>query len=165
MQTTALAGERDNSAKPNINVTPLIDVLLVMLIIFMVVSPLKASRFLTKTAAQPDKTPVEAPPLGLVVTINRDGTLMLNQTPDMGSIFDPAKLSTALATVFAERLRNRAFRYELRDRTDLADEARIERTVFIKAPRALPYADVMRVLDAVKGAGANPVGLQIDDLD
>ena len=165
MRTNASTGERDNSAKPNINVTPLIDVLLVMLIIFMVVSPLKPSRFLTKTASKPDETPVDPPPLGLVVTINRDGTLMLNRTPNMGSVFDTAKLSEALHDVFEERLRNRAFRYEMRDRIDLPDNDRIEKTVFIKAPRALLYADVMRVLDAIKGAGATPVGLQIDDLN
>ena len=165
MRTNVSTGARDNSAKPNINVTPLIDVLLVMLIIFMVVSPLKPSRFLTKTGSQPDETPVDAPPLGLVVTINRDGTLMLNRTPYMGSVYDTAKLSGALRDVFEERLRNRAFRYELRDRIDLPDNDRIEKTVFIKAPRALLYADVMRVLDAIKGAGASPVGLQIDDLN
>ena len=165
MRTNASTGGRDNSAKPNINVTPLIDVLLVMLIIFMVVSPLKPSRFLTKTASKPDATPVGAPPLGLVVTINRDRTLMLNHTPNMGSVFDTAKLSGALRDVFEERLRNRAFGNELRDRIDLPDNDRIEKTVFIKAPRALLYADVMRVLDAIKGAGASPVGLQIDDLN
>ena len=165
MRTNALPGERDTSAKPNINVTPLIDVLLVMLIIFMVVSPLRPSRFLTKTASKPDETPVEAPPLGLVVTINRDGTLMLNHTPNMGSVLDTVKLTGALHDVFQERLRNRAFRYELRDRNDLPDNVRIEKTVFIKAPRAILYADVMRVLDAIKGAGATPVGLQIDDLN
>ena len=50
-----------NYAKPNINVTPLIDVLLVLLIIFMVVSPLKPARFLTKVPSQPDRddVPVE----------------------------------------------------------------------------------------------------------
>jgi biopolymer transport protein ExbD len=165
MGTHAATGAGDNSAKPNINLTPLIDVLLVMLIIFMVVSPLKPSRFLTKTASKPDETPVEAPPLGLVVTINRDGTLILNRTPNMGSVFDTSKLGSALHDVFEERVRNHAFRYELRDRIDLPDSLRIEKTVFIKAPRALPYADVMRVLDAIKGAGASPVGLQIDDLD
>lgn len=165
MRTNPWTGGRDNFAKPNINVTPLIDVLLVMLIIFMVVSPLKPSRFLTETASKPDETPVDPPPLGLVVTIKRDGTLMLNQTPDMGSVFDTTKLTGALHNVFSERLRNRAFRYEFRDRNDLPDNVRIEKTVFIKAPRAILYADVMRVLDAIKGAGATPVGLQIDDLD
>ena len=42
---TPTANASDSQAKPNINVTPLIDVLLVMLIIFMVVSPLKPARF------------------------------------------------------------------------------------------------------------------------
>lgn len=165
MRTNASTGERDSSAKPNINVTPLIDVLLVMLIIFMVVSPLKPARFLTKTASPPDETPVEAWPLGLVVTINRDGTIMLNRTANMGSVFDTAKLKGALHDVFEEGLRNRAFRPEMRDRIDLPDNVRLEKTVFIKAPRGILYADVMRVLDAIKGAGATPIGLQIDDLN
>ena len=51
---------QSNCARPFINVTPLIDVLLVMLIIFMVVSPLKPARFLTKTAAKPDNQPLHA---------------------------------------------------------------------------------------------------------
>ena len=165
MSTREVNAARPSYARPFINVTPLIDVLLVMLIIFMVVSPLKPSRFLTKTAAKPDSTPTDAPPLGLVVTINPDRSLMLNRTADMGSVFDTAKLSTALVDVFRERSLNRAYRYELRDRTDLPDSIRVERTVFIKAPRSLPYADVVRVLDAVKGAGASPVGLQIDNLN
>ena len=165
MSTREVNAARPSYARPFINVTPLIDVLLVILIIFMVVSPLKPSRFLTKTAAKPDSTPTDAPPLGLVVTINPDRSLTLNRTADMGSVFDTAKLSTALVDVFRERLLNHAYRYELRDRTDLPDSIRVERTVFIKAPRSLPYADVVRVLDAIKGAGASPVGLQIDNLN
>src|SRR5947207_9758353 len=67
-------------ARPNINVTPLIDVLLVMLIIFMVVSPLKPARFLAKVPSQPDQTQkdVRPDPNTLVVTIKIDRTLMLN---------------------------------------------------------------------------------------
>jgi biopolymer transport protein ExbD len=49
-------------------------------------------------------------------------------------------------------------------RTDVPEQDRIERTVFIKAPRALRYEEVVKVIDAIKGAGANPVGLQVDDL-
>jgi biopolymer transport protein ExbD len=37
--------------------------------------------------------------------------------------------------------------------------------VFIKAPRSLPYGDVVKVIDGIKGAGANPIGLQIDNLN
>lgn len=165
MRTNA-TGARDNSAKPNINVTPLIDVLLVMMIIFMVVSPLKPARFLTKTASKPEREqPLTPNGKTLVVTINPDRTLMLNRQTDMGSVNELTKLTTTLYELFQERLKNKVYRDDLRDRIDLPDNDRIEKTVFIKAPRALLYADVMRVLDAIKGAGANPVGLQIDDLN
>jgi biopolymer transport protein ExbD len=160
------AGVPANNAKPHINVTPLIDVLLVVLIIFMVVSPLKPARFLAKIPSQPDRNDkLIAPPLGLVVTINYDRTLMLNSTSDMGSVDDTSKLSAMLVDVFQRRLKNHAYGEQFRDRNDLPEEMRIEKTVFIKAPRSLPYADVLRVLDGIKGAGANPVGLQIDDLN
>lgn len=152
-------------SKPNINVTPLIDVLLVMLIIFMVAAPLKPARFLTKVPSQPDPVDVEAPPLGLVVTIKSDRTLMLNRETDMGSVYDTSKLCATLADVFQRRTQNHAYRNELRDRYDLPESIRIERTVFVKAPRSLPYADVVRVLDSLKGTGATPIGLQVDDLD
>jgi biopolymer transport protein ExbD len=49
-------------------------------------------------------------------------------------------------------------------RTDLPEDERLERTVFVKAPRSMKYGDVVKVIDAIKGAGASPVGLQVDDL-
>jgi len=52
----------------------------------------------------------------------------------------------------------------MKSRTDLPEDQRIEKTVFVKAPRALHYGDVVKVIDAIKGAGADPVGLQVDDL-
>jgi biopolymer transport protein ExbD len=153
-------------AKPSINVTPLIDVLLVMLIIFMIAAPLKPARFLTKVPSQPDQNKsVEPPPLGLVVTIKSDRTLMLNKDADMGSIYDTSKLCSTLLDVFQRRALNHAYKSELRDRSDLPEDVRIEKTVFIKAPRSLPYSDVIRVLDSLKGTGATPIGLQIDDLN
>jgi len=153
-------------AKPHINVTPLIDVLLVLLIIFMVVSPLKPARFLAKVPEKPNADqPVIADIHTLVVTIKSDRTLILNGLTDMGSVNDTSKLSTALVDLFQQRVRNHAYRYELRDRGDLSEDMRIEKTVFIRAPRSIPYADVVRVLDGIKGAGASPVGLQIDDLN
>src|SRR6185437_4990690 len=155
----------ENYARPNINVTPLIDVLLFMLIIFMVVSPLRPARFLTKTASKPDDQKLNPNDKSLTVTIRPDRSLMLNRESDMGTVYDSAKLITRLHDVFEQRFQNRVYRDELRDRNDLPDSVRIERTVFIKAPRMLSYADVARVLDAIKGAGAMPVGLQIDNLD
>ncbi len=153
-------------AKPSINVTPLIDVLLVMLIIFMVAAPLKPQRFLTKVPSKPDyDLPLNPNDKTLVVTINADRTLMLNKLPNMGSVADPDKVAATLFDLFEKRLRNHVYRDEFRDRNDLPDAVRIEKTVFIKAPRSLPYADVVRVLDRLKGAGASPIGLQIDDLN
>jgi biopolymer transport protein ExbD len=155
-----------NHARPNINVTPLIDVLLVMLIIFMVVSPLKPARFLAQVPSPPDrKDRVAANILTLVVTIKSDRTLMLNSLSDLGSVNDTSKLSTTLVDLFQQRLQNHVYRDDARDRVDLPDSVRIEKTVFIKAPRSIPYAEVMRVLDGIKGAGAGPIGLQIDDLN
>ena len=154
-------------AKPHIKVTPLIDVLLVLLIIFMVVSPLRPARFLTKVPAEPDRNvkDIEPDPNTLVVTIKMDRTLMLNRIDNVGSVSDTSRLSMMLVDLFQRRKQSHDYRYELRDRTDLPDDVRVQKTVFIKAPRSLPYADVMRVLDGIKGAGASPVGLQIDDLN
>jgi biopolymer transport protein ExbD len=154
-------------AKPHINVTPLIDVLLVVLIIFMVVSPLKPARFLTNVPAKPnrDMKDVDPNPNTLVVTIKLDRTLMLNHIDNVGSVSDTSRLSMMLVDLFQKRLQSHDYRYELRDRIDLSEEMRIEKTVFIKAPRSIPYADVIRVLDGIKGAGASPVGLQIDELN
>jgi biopolymer transport protein ExbD len=153
-------------SKPSINVTPLIDVLLVMLIIFMVAAPLKPQRFLTKVPAKPDPDDRVTPNIDtLVVTINSDLTLKLNGVTDMGSVYDTTRLAATLADVFQQRRQNHAYKYELRDRPDLPEDVRIEKTVFIKAPRALPYAEVVQVLDSIKGAGATPIGLQIDDLN
>ena len=75
--------------KPFINVTPLIDVLLVVLIIFMVASPLKPHSFAAKLPAEPDDTPDLRPnDWTLVVTIEPDRTLRLNSLTDMGTVDD-----------------------------------------------------------------------------
>jgi biopolymer transport protein ExbD len=156
---------KSRTPPPEINVTPLIDVLLVLLIIFMVAAPLKPHRFTAKLPAEPqpdlrlqpnDKT--------LVVTIEPDHTLRLNALTEMGTIEDPSKLSQKLVSLFEERLRNKVYRDDLRDRFDLPDRFRVEKTVFIKAPRNLSYGKIMLVMDSLKGAGAEPIGLQLDDL-
>ena len=50
-------------------------------------------------------------------------------------------------------------------RTDLPPAVRIEKTVFVKAPQNFKYGDVVKVIDAIKGAGASPVGLQTEALE
>jgi len=154
--------EKPNEATPNINVTPLIDVLLVLLIIFMVISPLKPSRFETKVPSEPDDRTIEANPHTLVVTINQDLSLKLNGVEGLGTTNDPGKLSAKLVSVFQERKANGV--YDETQKGASGDE-RVLRTVFIKAPRSVRYGEITKVIDSLKGAGANPVGLQIDDLN
>ena len=152
--------------KPYINVTPLIDVLLVVLIIFMIAAPLKPSSFKAQLPAEPDRNPLLQPDdRTLVVTIEPDRSLKLNSLTDMGTVENPFKLSTRLVALFAERTVNHSYRAEMLSRFDLPEAERIEKTVFIKAPRSIPYGEVTKVIDALKGAGANPVGLQLDDLN
>lgn len=155
------------TAEPYINVTPLIDVLLVLLIIFMVVTPLKPSRFQADIPTQRDPnedlSKLKPNPLTLVVSVATDLSLKLNQD-SMGSVNDTTPLAQRLALVFQQRKEQRAYKVGMEARTDIKEEDRIERTVFVKAPRSLRYGDVVKVIDAIKGAGANPVGLQVDDL-
>jgi len=147
-----------DEAAPSINVTPLIDILLVLLIIFMVISPLKPTRFEAKVPAEPkDEQQVIAKPnpLTLVVTVDKaDMSLQLNKEA-MGNVSDPTPLINKLTAVFKERETNGVFREGTNE---------VEKTLFIKAPRSVKYGDVVKVIDAVKTAGAQPIGLQIDDL-
>ncbi len=157
---------KSRTPPPNINVTPLIDVLLVLLIIFMVASPLKPGRFAAKLPAEPrhDLPQLEPDKRTLVVTIEPDSTLRLNALTEMGTVDDLSKLSLKLVALFEERTRNKVYRDDMRDRFDLPDRLRVEKTVFIKAPRNMPYGRIMQVMDGLKGAGAEPIGLQLDDL-
>jgi biopolymer transport protein ExbD len=156
---------KDSTQPPFINVTPLIDVLLVLLIIFMVAVPLNPARFMAKLPSPPDNTQDLIPnDHTLVVTIEPDRTLKLNRDGDMGTLDDMSKLTSRLVSVFDQRTRNRAYRPDMINRFDLPDNVRIEKTVFIKAPRTLAYGEVARVMDGLKGTGASPIGLQLDDL-
>lgn len=147
-----------SGAVPKINVTPLIDVLLVLLIIFMVISPLKPSRFEAKVPAEPkdqQNVDVKPNPLTLVVGINRDTrAITLNNEP-VGNVDDPSPLTNKLAEIFKQRENNGVFR---------EGTNQVEKTIFIKSPKSVRYGDVVKVIDAAKIAGAEPIGLQVDDL-
>ena len=134
---------------PNINVTPLIDVLLVLLIIFMVVTPVKPSRFEARVPSEQRNDNVPAHPHTIVVAVTPERKIRINNEAPAGTVEDPAAAIERLRAVFAAREANFVS----------------ERTVFIKAPLRIDYGSVAMVVDAVKTAGAHPVSLQIDRLD
>jgi biopolymer transport protein ExbD len=72
-----------------------------------------------------------------------------------GTVDDAAALTAKLNDIFKQRENNGVFR---------ADSNEIEKTIFIKSPKTVRYGDVVKVIDAAKQAGAEPIGLQIDDL-
>lgn len=151
-------GSNPGEVSSEINVTPMIDVLLVLLIIFMIITPVKPSKFEAKVPAEPKEQQnleVKPNPLTLVIAINRATRgLLLNNEP-AGTVDEPEALTTKLADIFKQRENNDVRREGTNE---------IEKTVFIKSPTSVRYGDVVKVIDAAKMAGAQPIGLQIDDL-
>lgn len=151
-------GSSSGGATPNINVTPLIDVLLVLLIIFMVITPVKPSKFEAKVPAEPknqQNLDVKPNPLTLVVTINGATKGISLNNENTGDVSDASPLTGRLLEIFKDREAKGAFREGTNE---------IEKTIFIKSPTSVRYGDVVKVIDAAKQAGASPIGLQIDDL-
>ncbi len=149
-------GGSSSEAVPRINVTPLIDVLLVLLIIFMVITPVKPSKFEAKVPAEPKDQPqqeVKPNPLTLVVAINKGAVTLNNEAA--GDVSDASALTGKLADIFKQRADNGVYREGTNE---------VEKTIFIKSPTSVRYGDVVKVIDAAKLAGASPIGLQIDDL-
>lgn len=135
--------------KPDINVTPLIDVLLVLLIIFMVVTPVKPGQFESKVPSEPPNDISVPDPLTLVVVIGSEGNVSLNTKKIEANTADATGLTEQLRTIFQTR----------------ADNLENEKTVYIKAPKSMEYGRVIKIVDAIKMAGASPISLQIDRLD
>ncbi|HLF84951.1 MAG TPA: biopolymer transporter ExbD [Blastocatellia bacterium] len=132
-------------APPNINVTPLIDVLLVLLIIFMVIQPQKEAKFESQIPQKPQDTATSmVPPSDLLMV----DVKMQGSGPDQQIELNSKPMTLVeLATTLKDLL-----------------EQRPDKTVFIKAPKDKQYGDIVSVIDTVKGAGAQPIGLQIDYL-
>jgi biopolymer transport protein ExbD len=130
---------------PFINVTPLIDVLLVLLIIFMIITPRLGNKFDARIPDRPDHNDDHIDlerDLALVVTIDHSGNYALNM--------QPAKTLDELQSQLRRALEGRP-----------ADR----KIVFLKAPRALNYGGVAKVIDVMKAAGCAPICLQIENLD
>jgi len=120
----------------DINVTPLVDVMLVLLIIFMVTAPMLhqgVSVALPRTATTNLPTSIEDP---IILSITREGAYYINETP-------------VARGLLRERLR--AF---LKTRKD--------RTVFLKADRALSYGTVVETLDILNRMGIENLGMITD---
>ena len=136
------SANRSKNVAPFINVTPLIDVLLVLLIIFMIISPMRPNKFEARIPEKQDPDEKKSEDIALVVTINQGGGYALNM--------QPAKTLDELRSQLSRALDRRP--------TDL-------KSVFLKAPRALYYGEVVKVIDVMKIAGCAPIGLQIEYLD
>ena len=136
--------------RPEINVTPLIDVLLVLLIIFMVITPVKPSVFESRIPSEKPADPsVREHPDTIVIGYAADSQIRLNRESVDATISNTDALTEKLKILFAKR----------------EGVLNKERTVFIRAPKSVDYGSVVKLIDAVKAAGAEPISLQIDDLD
>ena len=125
-----------SAAMSEINVTPFVDVMLVLLIIFMVAAPLLTVGVpikLPETAANAMPTPEEEP---LTITLTAVGLLMIQNT----EVAD-ADLLPKLKVIAAERTSNK---------------------VFVRADGAIPYARVAQLMGALNAGGFNDIGLVTD---
>lgn len=128
-----------NKVNSDINVTPLVDVVLVLLIIFMVVTPLLTRGYELDIPQKMEniELPEEIISEQLIVTYTANEGIFINKDSVARSDFG-LKIEEILA-------------------------GRRKKTVFFAAARELNYGDVVEVLDTVRSAGADAIGLVTDD--
>ena len=117
-----------------INVTPFVDVMLVLLIIFMITTPLMEKGVdvaLPEVENAPNLSTVKEP---LVITVTRKGKIMVGSN----RVENAAKLTPVLQQVLSERE---------------------DKTVYLEADKAVPYGHVVQVMAAVKRAGVTKLGM------
>lgn len=125
---------RRRSMLAQINVTPFVDVMLVLLIIFMVTAPMLEKGVdvaLPEVENAPNLAAAKEP---LVVMVTRDGAIRLEHH----QVDTPAKLVPVLQQVLAGRL---------------------EQAVYLEADRAVPYGRVVQVMAAMRQAGVTKLGM------
>ncbi len=110
-----------------------------------------------------DLSQLKPNPLTLVVSLSPDLKVKLNQD-DYGTVNALAPLTTKLMNLFRERRDNRAYRSGLETATNVPEDERVEKTITIKANRSIKFGDAAKVVDALRGTGAKPIILQLDDL-
>lgn len=99
---------------------------------------------------KPTTEPIKPNPLTLVVSVEKDGKMTLNKNPEtLGS------LTARLKEIFYNREGNGVFKEGTNE---------VYKLVTVKSFRSLKYDEIAKVIDALKGAGASPIFLQIDDL-
>ncbi|MCK4536138.1 MAG: protein TolR [Desulfuromonadales bacterium] len=125
---------RRRSALAQINVTPFVDVMLVLLIIFMVTAPMLEKGVdvaLPEVENAPNLAAAKQP---LIVTVTRKGDLMVGKNP----VESTEKLIPVLQQILASRE---------------------DKTVYLEADRKVPYGRVVQVMAAMKKAGVAKLGM------
>lgn len=126
--------------KSDINITPYIDILLVLLIIFMVITPVRQMDLDVKVPQQNNDTqekPVVDPSV-IVVSIGESMQIAVNNEET-----NISQLGPKLQEIYS---------------------ARANKNMFVSASQKLPYGDVVRIIDIAKGAGVGDVGLLIEEI-
>ena len=134
-------GGSGKGPKADINMTPMIDVLLVLIIIFMVITPLtpKGLEALVPQPPKADQPQSQADQRTVVIVINRDKSMLINQEAT-----DETRLGPRLEEIF---------------------KTRAERVVFVKGDADLEYQYVARAIDIAHGAGIDKVGLMTPQME